>query len=330
VRLNGQGAIDGTTPFAITAQFDRFALLARVDRRIDISGQAKLSLAEKKLAIDGQLTVDRGLIDITQLGAPALSDDVVVIRRRDAAKPAATTSATQVAMNLVLGLGKDLRLIGRGIDTRLAGELTLTTPGGVLTAVGNVRTEGGLYDAYGQKLSVERGIVRFVGPISNPLLDILALRPNRDNDDRVGVAITGTALQPRVKLYAVPERSDTDKLAMLVLGRNFDELGRDETALIQTAAIALLSGERAGLSSRLGLDTLSVRQAASSGSNTKDVVITVGKQISDKVYVGYEQGIAGTAGTVQLIYRISQRLTLRAQAGKEDSSLDAILTFRWR
>ena len=331
VRVNGQGPVDGRTPFMISAAFEQFAVLTRVDRRVDISGQADLSLAAKQVLINGKLTVDRGLIDITQLGAPTLSDDVVVVRKSDAQRPVAANTAPKVAMSLVVDLGKELRLIGRGIETRLAGDLTLSTPGGVLTAIGSIRAEDGRYEAYGQKLNVERSTVRFVGPLNNPVLDILALRPNRDNDDRVGVSITGTALQPRIKLYAVPERSDTDKLAMLVLGRNFDELGRDETALIQTAALALLSGERGGsVSSKLGLDTLSVRQASGAGGSTKDVVITVGKQISDKVYVGYEQGLAGGAGTVQLIYRISQRLTLRAQAGKEDSSLDAILTFRWR
>ncbi len=331
VRVNGQGPVDGKAPFLMNAVFEQFAVLARVDRRFDISGRADLSLAAKQVLINGKLTVDRGLIDITQLGAPTLSDDVVVVRKSDGERQAVGSAAPKVSMNLVVDLGTDMRLIGRGIETRLAGDLTLTTPGGVLTAVGNIRAEDGRYEAYGQMLNVERSVVRFVGPLSNPILDILALRPNRENDDRVGVSITGTALQPRIKLYAVPERSDTDKLAMLVLGRNFDELGRDETALIQTAAIALLSGERGGsFSSKLGLDTLSVRQGSSGSSTTKDVVITVGKQISDKVYVGYEQGLAGGAGTVQLVYRISQRITLRAQAGKEDSSLDAILTFRWR
>ncbi len=332
VRVNGQGPVDGKTPFLMNAIFEQFAVLTRVDRRVDISGQANLSLAAKQVLINGKLTVDRGLIDITQVGAPTLSDDVVVVRKSDAQRPVVASTAPKVTMNLLVDLGRDLRLKGRGIETRLAGDLTLTTPGGVLTAVGSVRAEGGRYEAYGQMLDVERSTVRFVGPVNNPLLDILALRPNRENDDRVGVSITGTALQPRIKLYAAPERSDTDKLAMLVLGRNFDELGRDETALIQTAALALLSGERGGsFSSKLGLDTLSVRQATSGGSSTtKDVVITVGKQISEKVYVGYEQGLAGGAGTVQLIYRISQRITLRAQAGKEESSLDAILTFRWR
>ena len=331
VRVNGQGPVDGKTPFLVNAVFDKFGVLTRVDRRVDISGQVEVSLAAKQVLINGKLTVDSGLIDITQLGAPTLSDDVVVVRKSDALRPVVANTAPKVTMNLAVDLGRDLRLKGRGIETRLVGDLTLTTPSGVLTAVGNIRAEGGRYEAYGQMLDVERSVVRFVGPLNNPILDILALRPNRDSDDRVGVSITGTALQPRIKLYAAPERSDTDKLAMLVLGRNFDELGRDETALIQTAAIALLSGERGGsFSGKLGLDTLSVRQANSGSSTTKDVVITVGKQISDKVYVGYEQGLAGGAGTVQLIYRISQRITLRAQAGKEDSSLDAILTFRWR
>ena len=45
-------------------------------------------------------------------------------------------------------------------------------------------------------------------------------------------------------------------------------------------------------------------------------------------YVGYERGINATTGTWQLIYRVAQRLTLRAQAG-EDSALDAIWTWRW-
>jgi translocation and assembly module TamB len=328
VTVNGEGAIDGSTPLRLAAVFDHFDALARVDRRVQVSGQANLSLGTRALTIDGRLTIDKGLVDIAQIEAPALSEDVVVTRRSDTTRTAPDKPLPRVNMNLTVDLGSDMRLIGRGIETRLAGALTLTTPGGVLTANGNIRTEGGRYDAYGQKLEISRGVLRFVGPPDNPLLDILALRPNRDSDDRVGVAITGIAKQPRIKLYAVPDRNDTDKLAMLVLGRNFDDLGRDETALIQVAALALLSGERAGLGSKLGLDTFSLRQTT--GGSTRDVVVAVGKQVSERLYVGYEQGISGTAGTLQLVYRISQRITLRAQTGKDDSSLDAILTFRWR
>jgi len=57
-------------------------------------------------------------------------------------------------------------------------------------------------------------------------------------------------------------------------------------------------------------------------------VISLGKQLSRRWYVGYERSLNATTGTWQLIYRIAQRFTLRAQSG-EDSSLDVIWTWRW-
>ena len=139
----------------------------------------------------------------------------------------------------------------------------------------------------------------FAGPIDRPRLDILALKPNFG--DEVGVSITGSVQQPRIKLYSNPVRSETDTLALLMLGRNFDELGRDDTALVQQAALALLSGEDGGIALKFGLDNLSLRQGS---GETKQTIVTVGKQLSERLYVGYEQGVASTLGTIELIYRI--------------------------
>ncbi len=58
-------------------------------------------------------------------------------------------------------------------------------------------------------------------------------------------------------------------------------------------------------------------------------VIALGKQLSKRWYVGYERGLNATAGSFQLIYRIAQRFTLRAQSG-DDNSVDAIWTWRWK
>jgi translocation and assembly module TamB len=175
---------------------------------------------------------------------------------------------------------------------------------------------------------IERGQLLFNGPADNPRLDILALRPNLDQ--RVGVLVSGSAQLPRVRLYSDPEMSETDTLSWLVLGRAPDGLARADTALLQHAALALLAGEGQSpdqaLLANIGLDELSVRQTES--GDVKDTVVTVGKQLSRHWYVGYERGINATTGTWQLIYRIAQRLTLRAQAG-EDNALDAIWTWRW-
>jgi translocation and assembly module TamB len=225
-----------------------------------------------------------------------------------------------------IDLGDRLRVRGRGLDTGLRGQVRLSNPGGRLAVNGTITSDGGTYAAYGQKLDIERGIIAFSGAYDNPRLDVLALRPNIDQ--RVGVAITGNVLTPRVRLYAEPELSDSEKLSWLVLGRAPDGLGRNDTALLQRAAVALLSGEGEAptdaLMRSLGIDEVSLRQG---DGDVRETVITVGKQLSRRWYLGYERGVNATTGTWQLIYRIAQRFTLRAQSG-EDSALDLIWTWR--
>ena len=225
-------------------------------------------------------------------------------------------------------LGEHLRVRGRGLDTGLRGELRITSPGGRLAVNGTVSAVDGTYAAYGQKLSIDRGLIAFNGPIENPRLDIEATRPN--TDVRVGVAVSGSAANPRVRLFSEPELSEIDKLSWLVMGRASEGLGRTDTALLQRAALALLAGEGGGPTTEftraIGLDDVSVRQT---DGDVRETVISLGKQLSRRWYVGYERGLNATTGSFQLIYRIARRFTLRAQSG-DDSSLDLIWTWRWQ
>ena len=339
LRLEG-GAAFGAAPKAdLTIVAERFQLLGRVDRRIVASGRGRLQLDRELVRLDGRFEVDEGLIDFSRSDAPSLSDDVVVRRGAriepapaDPGRPAPprepAPGARKVALDLRVDLGSALRLRGRGIDTLLQGELHATAPGGRFALAGTVQTAEGTYAAYGQKLAIDRGRIAFNGPVENPRLDIEATRPNLDI--RVGVAVGGTALNPRVRLFSEPEMSDVDKLSWLVLGRASEGLGRTETALLQRAALALLAGEGPGMTDQLtkaiGLDELSVRQ---SDGEVRETVLSLGKQLSRRWYVGYERGLNATTGSWQLIYRIAQRFTLRAQSG-EDNSLDLIWTWRWQ
>ena len=232
-------------------------------------------------------------------------------------------------LDLRVDMGDQLRVRGRGLDAGLRGELHLTSPGGRLAVSGTLRTVDGTYQAYGQKLGIDRGVLTFVGPVENPRLDIEATRPNLDV--RVGVTVTGTALNPRIRLFSEPDLSDIDKLSWLVLGRASDTSGGADTALLQQAALALLSGEGPGVTDRLiksfGLDEVSVHQQ--SQGTTKDTIVSLGKQLSKRWYVGYERGLSTTIGTWQLIYRVAQRITVRAEAGS-DNAIDVNWTWRWK
>ncbi len=326
------GASFGERPQArLQLRADRFELLGRIDRRLVVSGDAEMALALDAIRVDGRFGVDRGLIDFTRRDAPSLDDDVTVVRRgetlpgADAPRP---PPRRPVQVNVAVDLGRDLRLRGRGLDTMLRGSLALTTPGGRPTLVGTVRAEQGTYRAYDQKLAIDRGEVVFTGPVDNPRLDILAVRPNLDVE--VGVEIGGTAQSPRVRLYSNPAMSDADTLSWLILGRPPDGLGRADTALLQAAAMALLAGEGEGTTGRLlrtiGIDELTVSRPE--GGTTEDAVVTIGKQVGRNLFVAYERGVNATAGSWQVIYRVARRITVRAQTG-EDTALDVIWSWRW-
>lgn len=337
LRLTG-GASFGEQPRAqLQLVAERFQLLGRFDRRIVTSGNADVVLTREALNANGRFEVDEGLIDFSRADAPRLDSDVVVIRRAagttaPTTEPRAPTARAgplaQADVKIEVDLGEKLRVRGRGLDALLRGQLAITTPGSRLAVNGSVRAEEGSYAAYGQKLEIERGILRFAGDVATPRLDIVAARPNLDV--RVGVIVSGTAANPRVRLYSEPEMNDLDKLSWLVLGRGPDGLGRTDTALLQRAALALLAGEGPGptdkVLAQLGLDELSLRQTEN--GEVRDTVITLGKQLSRRWYLGYERGVNATTGTWQLIYRIAQRFTLRAQSGSENS-LDLIWTWRW-
>ena len=352
VRLEGEATFDDAPTARLRVIAERFEVLGRVDRRIVVSGTTALRLDAKSLALDGQLNVDEGLIDFTRSDAPTLGSDVEVVRRpvaqaasgaaekEVAAAAAKTQQASQasapprpvptraVAIDLRVGMGEKLRVRGRGLDAGLRGELRITSPGGRIAVNGTLQTRRGTYQAYGQKLGIDRGVLTFVGPVENPRLDIEATRP--DTDVRVGVIVTGTALNPRIRLFSEPDLSDLDKLSWLVLGRASETTGGADTALLQQAALALLSGEGPGVTDRLiksiGLDSVNVRQTQGA---VKDTIVSLGKQISKRWYVGYERGLNTTTGTWQLIYRLARRVTIKAEAGS-DNAIDVNWTLRWK
>ena len=337
---NAQGQPD--IRMQLRAQADHLQVLVRADRQVSISGHLQAQLEQGQFTLRGDLGVDRATLLLPEAGAPALGDDVVLLRPGTAAKAAAPPATPEAAasvrarrppdLSVQLDLGDDFAVQGLGLSTRLTGQLHISAnaaSGGQPRVIGEIRTDQGRYRAWGQSLDVESGLVRFHGPYDNPALDILALRPNIPV--RAGVRVGGNALAPRVRLYAEPELPDAEKLSWVVLGRSASA-GAAEAALMQQAALAFLSGNgdqssSAGVAQRLGLDEIGFKGPAE-GQAASSAALTLGKRLSRDLYVTYERSLSGALGTLYIFYDLSKHLTLRGQTGAQ-SAMDVIYTVRY-
>lgn len=328
---------------ALNIQAKGLRVSNRADRRLTLSGDVKAHMAQGQLQLRGGLKADQALFILPDDSTPQLGEDVVVLApgvgNFNLTDPRTATNGQSAELSWLgvpdvqvqLDLGSDFRLEGKGLTTQLVGQLVLISNAkteGFPQLSGQVRTQGGRYKAYGQQLNIETGVLRFDGPYDNPSLDIIALRPNLPH--KVGVQITGTALLPRIRLYAEPDLPDADKLAWLVLGRPAAG-GGTESAVLQQAAMVLLSGDGPSFSSelanRLGLDEISLATGSRSDANATGAAVTLGKRLSKDFYLAYETSLSGAFGSLYIFYDLSRRLTLRAQAG-DQSALDLIFTIR--
>jgi translocation and assembly module TamB len=317
--------------FTANAQLSQLRASIRSDRQLTVSGPVVARMDRTGTSVTGDLRVDRARIVIPDETPPRLGDDVLVRNapgvaateeERKQRPPATQAGGRTVTLRIGFDLGSDFRVSGRGVDTRLAGTLQVQGSGiGTPQIVGLILTVGGTYEAYGQKMNIERGELRFTGAPDNPALDILAIRPNLTQ--KVGVLVSGRAQSPHVELYSDAGLSEAETLSYVVLGRS-SAGGGAETALLQRAATALLAGRGGtgkGLVGKLGLDDLSVSPDGTSGA-----VVRVGKRFADNFYAAYERSLSGAMGTLFIFYDVSRRVTVRAEAG-ERTGVDLIFTF---
>ncbi|GAB3764103.1 hypothetical protein GCM10028796_18560 [Ramlibacter monticola] len=328
----GEGSWTPAGPvFEAHAQLTQLRASIRSDRQLTVSGAVDARVDRNGTTVTGQLRVDRARIQIPDETPPRLGEDVVVRNSPGAelvgATPRLRPEASEgtgrtLTMKVSFDMGDDFRLAGRGLDTRLAGSVEIRGgAGGMPQMVGLIRTAGGHFEAYGQRLNIERGELRFTGPPDNPALDILAVRPILT--PKVGVQVSGRAQAPHVELYSEAGYSESETLSYLLLGRSASS-GGTETALLERAAGALIAGRGGtgkGIAGTLGLDDISVRSDSTAGA-----VVRVGKHFADNFYAAYERSLEGTMGTLFIFYDVSQRFTLRAEAGQR-AGIDLIFTF---
>lgn len=312
----GTGSIQGRVQWAqqllvdVAIKGQQLPLQVEPYANIEIAPDLQISLKEQRLFISGAVAVPKGLITIPQLPEQAVrvSSDARVLGR------AAPEVGLQFGMDIMLNVGAErLRFEGFGLTAELRGNLQVADN---LAGRGMLELLNGRYRAYGQRLELRRARLLFAGPLSQPFLDIEAVRVT--GDVTAGLRLSGPAAQPRSEIFSTPAMSQEQALSWLLLGRPLQG-GEDDGNMMAQAALALGLMGTAPITNKLA-DVFGVQDflLENEGSGLTSSVVASGR-ISERLSLRYGVGVFEPAATLTLRYELSKRLYLEAASGLANS-----------
>ena len=345
LEIAGQMRVDrNNESAALDLRLDRVGVYQLPDRWLTVSGAGSIGWLAETLTVRGRVAVDAAWWQMAPMGAPRLSDDVLILAADGTAQPGGFRP--HIDLDLEADLGRRFMFSGLGLETRLAGSVRLQAEGRDLPrASGRIRSQGGRFEAFGQQLEIERGILTFQGLVDNPAIDARAVR--RGLAVVPGVQISGTVQRPVVRLVSDPDLLDVEKLSWLVLGHGPEQGGAGAAGLLLSAAGSLFGNESGGMVRQIkqgfGIDEFSVRQGEIGGggrqmgsrvvgstfdttAGTGNQILSVGRRLSNNVLLSYDQSLGRAGSVVKLSIALNRQVSLIARAGT-DNALDVLYSF---
>lgn len=316
------GTLEGTfdwenRPSAeLSLQAERLPFRYEPYARLELEPDLTIRFSEGNLAVEGDIGVPRGEIEIEQLPGQAVSvseDEVIVGRDRE--QPV----VRRLDLDIRVTVGEDrVSFVGFGVTGDLEGVLRI---GDKLDTRGSLKLVDGRYEAYGQELELRRARLVFDGPVSQPYLDIEAVR--RVDTVVAGIRLSGPISSPRTEVFSEPDMPQSQALSYVILGRPLQSRG--EEGQMSRAAISLGLTQTAELTRGIG-EELGIRDLTleAEGSGEQSSVVASG-YLTDELSLRYGVGIFEPITTVALRYDLGKYFYLEAASGLA-ASLDIFYT----
>ena len=317
----------------VNVVLDNYSILQRTDRFAMMSGEVNVDVALPRVVVGGKITADAGWVSVDIKGtAPTLDSDVIIVRKGEEA-PQSSASNLDLDLNFTVDLGPRFYVVGFGLDAGLVGAITIKQAHNNLTAEGQFNTRGGAIEAYGQRLQISRGRIGFQGDITNPVLDIEALRKNLEVE--AGMRVVGNARNPKISLISYPEVSEVEKLSWLIMGRGPDSDGGD-LAMLLTVGTSLFGGDADSepIYKQLGIDDIAIQKGdvGESGSilarrtvgdstsymgqnDMSEQFVKITKQLKQGISASIEQALTGSGTVARVSYSLIRNLSVDAKVG---------------
>jgi translocation and assembly module TamB len=297
----------------------------------EISPSIKLAIDGRDIKINGRVDIPYARVTIQELppNATQISKDVVVLVDEEMIEqdvPVKDQKEIRISTNVLVSLGKDVRLEGFGLRASLNGDIGIKqNPEGILLLEGEVHIPNGIYKAYGQNLTIQRGRLLFVGPIDQTAIDIDAARTI--NLVTAGLNVRGSIKSPVVTLFSSPQQTEENTLSYIVLGKSIDtQSAGNEANILTQAALALgIKGGRGiatSIAEQLGIQDFQIDTIGGGGESQ----VQLSGRLSPNLFLSYGVGVLTPVNTLKLRYNLTESFYVET-AQSVESALDFFYTF---
>ncbi|MDO4936297.1 MAG: translocation/assembly module TamB domain-containing protein [Sutterellaceae bacterium] len=286
--------------------------------KASVTPDVTVAVDDKRIALSGKIEIPRARLSAESIPASAVtvSDDEVIVDAdmnpivKAASKPLAIDST------LAIALGDDVRVEAFGLMAQLTGTVTVTQTNETLGLRGTLTIPDGRFQAYGQDLIIKKGAFIFAGPVSDPVVELVAERnPDAvENDVTVGIRVNGNVSRMQSEIFSDPSMDQASQLSYLLRGRGL-ETNAEDNSMLSSALLTIGLSQTGQLISGIG-DALMIRDlgVSTQGVGDNSQVVVSGYVLPD-LQVKYAMSIFDSLSTLTLRYRLMPKLFVEASSG---------------
>jgi translocation and assembly module TamB len=279
-------------------------------------------------ALQGDIHLTKGFVNLEAFNSEiAISNDVLVL---DPAPETVNRDTLRLALRLNVSANEQVRVKGFGLDGIVAGNVLVNSPYDSPTRLIGTLKLVGKYEAFGQELQIKHGNLTYTNSlITAPRLDILTERFIEDENITVGLEVTGSASNPKTRVISNPTMTDSEALSWLLFGRALHLVNANQAQTINAKSMALNAGGSLLLGSvgkQIGLDHASLSDSRVLGDST----LTIGKQLSPRLFVSYGVSLLGIGQVITLKYLLKQGLDISIESEQSNRHEQTSAALNWR
>lgn len=315
--------------FSFSAQADHAQVAGLQNAQVFASGKVS-GKGDKAFAdISGDIVIDKAEIYLAGFGSGSAASMLNITEvnvpphlRRQKRAFAVPQAAYPVNLDVRVNAPRAIFVRGQGLDSEWSAKVHVRGTAAEPQVDGVLKMLRGRYEFFDALMTFTTGTIDFsAGNMTNPDLDIKG--SIKGKQVTANVAVSGTAQAPEVTLTSEPALPQDEILSRVFFDKSVTELSPMEMVRI-AQIIGVMSGHLGGggmdpisqLRKKAGIDMFSLNRDDATGATS----VSVGKYLSDGVYMSVDQGVNTEGSAVKLQIELRPNLQLETRVGNDDDN----------